>query len=312
MTFTHLHVHSNFSFLDAGSSVGSLADRAKALGCDCLALTDHNGLYGAVRFYSHARRIGIKPIIGVEIDLESGHHLVLLAKNLGGYSNLCRIITRAQLSHEKGHAAANLELIEQYKDDLFCLSGCLRGEVASLAALGDMESAKAAAKKSLAYLRAGPFLHRASKPHATGTALLNSRLHCLALELGPRCVATNNVHYAENGISKSRTCWPAFRQPRPSKKIIRFARKTRSITSDLPKAMAELFSRYPDAVAATDWVAGQCNLDLGLGAYRFPDFPCPRVRPPTAICAGFASMRWQSSTDRSRRELSSDSNMSFR
>ena len=75
MGFTHLHVHSNFSFLDGGSSVRALLDRAKEIGFDALALTDHNGLYGAVRFYDYAKQIGIKPIVGVELDVESGEHL---------------------------------------------------------------------------------------------------------------------------------------------------------------------------------------------------------------------------------------------
>ncbi len=275
MNFTHLHVHSNFSFLDAGSSVGSLADRAKALGFHCLALTDHNGLYGAVRFYSYARQIGIKPIIGVEIDLESGHHLVLLAKNLEGYSNLCRIITRAQLSHEKGHAAAGLELIDQYKEDLFCLSGCLRGEVASLAALGDMESAKAAAQKYLRIFGPDHFLIELQNHMLPGTALLNSRLHCLASELGLRCVATNNVHYAEKQDFKIQDLLVCVQTTTTLDDDNSLRKKNAEYYLKSPKAMAELFSRYPDAVAAADWVAGQCNLDLGLGTYRFPDFPVP-------------------------------------
>src|SRR5450759_2047212 len=127
MGYTHLHVHSNFSFLDGGSSVRALIDRAKEIGCKSLAVTDHNGLYGAVRFYDYAKKVGVKPIVGVELDVEchsecnkesafrateadsshplgmtANHHIVLLAKNLNGYSNLCKIITRAQLSHEKG------------------------------------------------------------------------------------------------------------------------------------------------------------------------------------------------------------------
>lgn len=98
MAFTHLHVHSNFSFLDGGSSVQALVDRAKAVGCKSLAITDHNGLYGAVRFYEYAKKVGIKPIVGVEMDVEAEngiYHIVLIAKNLNGYSNLCKIVTRA-------------------------------------------------------------------------------------------------------------------------------------------------------------------------------------------------------------------------
>ncbi len=122
----------------AGAAFEALVDRAKAVGCKSLAITDHNGLYGAVRFYDYAKKTGVKPIVGVELDLEGignreqgiegkGPHLVLLAKNLNGYSNLCKIITRAQLSHEKGEAAASVEVINEHRDDLFCLSGCPSG-----------------------------------------------------------------------------------------------------------------------------------------------------------------------------------------
>ena len=146
MNFTHLHVHSNFSFLDGGSSVGQLLDRAKEVGCESLALTDHNGLYGAVRFYDYAKRIGIKPIIGVELDLESGHHLVLLGAKPE------RLLEPVQDHHprpafpRKGERGSVSQQIEQYKDDLFCLSGCIKGEVPSLLSQGNIQAAREAAE----------------------------------------------------------------------------------------------------------------------------------------------------------------------
>ncbi|MGC8861708.1 MAG: DNA polymerase III subunit alpha [Armatimonadota bacterium] len=280
MSFTHLHVHSNFSFLDGGSSVESLLDRARELGYDSLALTDHNGLYGAVRFYDYARRIGIKPIIGVELDLEPcfsvpNPHLVLLAKSLLGYSNLCRIITRAQLSHEKGEAAASLEVIQEHKDDLFCLSGCSRGEVPSLVAEGRLDEAREAAGKYVDIFGRDHFLIELQNHMLPGTALLNSRLSELANELGLRCVATNNVHYARKDDFKVQDVLVCVRTLTTLDERHPLRKRNAEYYMKSPAAMANLFRRYPRAVVTTDWVARQCNLDLGLGTYRFPDFPVP-------------------------------------
>lgn len=282
--FTHLHVHSNFSFLDGGSSVQALLDRAKEIGCDSLAITDHNGLYGAVRFYDYALKAGVKPIVGVEMDVEveaePKSHLILLAKNLNGYSNLCKIITRAQLAHEKGEAAASLSMIEQYKGDLFCLSGCIKGEVASRSARGDIEGAKAAAAVFMEVFGKDHFLIEMQNHMLPGTALLNYHLNGIATELGLRCVATNNAHYAAKEDFKIQDLLACVQtitkldERHPMRKLnSEYYLKT-------PRAMANLFRKYPKAVAAADWVARQCNLDLKLGTYRFPDFPVPDGETP--------------------------------
>lgn len=283
MSFTHLHVHSNFSFLDGGSSVEVLVNRAKDIGCEALALTDHNGLYGAVRFYDCARKTGIKPIIGVELDIaadgsgkpQERRHLVLLARNLNGYSNLCRIITRAHLSHEKGEAAASLEVIDEYCKDLFCLSGCPRGEIPSLLAEGRIEDAKAAARRYVDIFGRDSFLIEMQNHLLPGTGLLNSRLWDLAEDLGLRCVATNNVHYAAKEDFDVHDLLTAVRTLTTLDEDHPLRKRNSEYYLKTPRAMAALFGRRAKAVAATDWIARQCDLDLGLGAYRFPDFPVP-------------------------------------
>jgi error-prone DNA polymerase len=296
MSFTHLHTHSNFSFLDGGSDVRSLLDRAKALGCDSLALTDHNGLYGAVRFYDYAKKIGIKPIIGAELQLEGTEgpfpsfniqnskfkipHLILLAKSLTGYSNLCKIITRAHLSHEKGEAAAALEVIAQYKDDLFCLSGCPNGEIPSLLATGNLDKARKAARKYIDIFGRDHFLIELQNHMLPGTSLLNARLYELAEELGLRCVATNNVHYSEKEDFKVQDVLVCVQTLTTLDDNHPLRKRNAEYYLKSPKAMANLFKRYPKAVATTDWVARQCNLDLGLGAYRFPEYPVPEGETP--------------------------------
>lgn len=285
MGFTHLHVHSNFSFLDGGSTVKALLDRAKEAGCKSLAITDHNGLYGAVRFYDYAKKIGIKPIVGVELDLEAtgsrqqategNHHIVLLAKNLNGYSNLCKIITRAQLSHEKGEAAASMEVINEYKDDLFCLSGCPKGEIPSLLLRGRIDEARVAAQKWIDVFGRDNFLIEMQNNMLPGTALLNSQLSELADELGLRKVASNNVHYAQKEDAKIQDLLVCVQTITTLDEHHPLRKRNSEYYLKTPKAMANLFRRYPDALANTEWVAEQCNLDLGLGAYRFPDFPLP-------------------------------------
>ncbi len=99
MAFVHLHVHSQYSFLDGASSLDSLLEKAGKLNMPAMALTDHNRLTGAVRFYEKARALGIKPIIGVEVNVEGGYHLTLLCKDKRGYSNLCRLLTEAHLAN---------------------------------------------------------------------------------------------------------------------------------------------------------------------------------------------------------------------
>ncbi|MDO8682805.1 MAG: PHP domain-containing protein, partial [Armatimonadota bacterium] len=190
----HLHVHSNFSFLDGASSVQALVDRAKAVGCSALAITDHNGLYGAVRFYDYARKSGIKPIVGAEMTVEGGYHLVLLAKDLRGYSNLCKIITRAHLSHQKGFAEASFEVLNQYRSNLFCLSGCRRGEVSALHLQGKPDAARAAAERYAEIFGRESFLIELQNHLLPGSNLLNQQIAGLAGDLGLRTVATNNVH----------------------------------------------------------------------------------------------------------------------
>ena len=101
MAYVELHCHSNFSFLDGASHPEDLVKRAAELGYEALALTDHNGFYGIVRFSQAARKHGIKPIFGAEITLDDGHHLLLLVKDATGYANLSQLLSRAQLAGVK-------------------------------------------------------------------------------------------------------------------------------------------------------------------------------------------------------------------
>jgi error-prone DNA polymerase len=285
--FTHLHVHSNFSFLDGGSSVRALIDRAKEVGCDSLAVTDHNGLYGAVRFYGYAKEVGVKPIIGVEMNMEDGGHVVLIAKNLDGYSNLCKIVTKAQLSHEKGSAAASLDILSNHKDHLFCLSGCMKGIASSFLVENEdtglharPEAAENAARSYLEIFGSDNFFIEMQNHLLPGNHLLNSRLHDLAAKLGVRTVATNNAHYAKKEDFKVQDLLACVQTTTKLDDRHPIRKTNCEYYLKSPAAMSRLFARYPEAVAATSEIAAECNLDLGLGRYRFPTFPVPAGETP--------------------------------
>ncbi len=137
MGYIELHCHSNFSFLDGASHPEELIKQAHALGYRALALTDHAGLYGAVRFDQAAKDKKIKPIFGCEItlcdhpedDAAPRYHLVLLVKDPKGYANLSQLCTASQMPNEKGNACATVDMLDKYRDGLIALSGCIQGAI---------------------------------------------------------------------------------------------------------------------------------------------------------------------------------------
>src|SRR5919106_4643846 len=145
--FVHLHCHSSWSLLDGALPAEALAHLAAEAGFEAIALTDHDALTGAVRFSKACRAAGIKPVYGAELTLATGDHITALARDRTGYANLCRLISTAHLTHERGAPATTFEQIAEHRDGLVILSGCERGEVARLAAAGAIPQAMAAAEK---------------------------------------------------------------------------------------------------------------------------------------------------------------------
>ena len=156
MAFRHLHVHTEYSLLDGSSKIGELVDRAKKLGMDSIAITDHGVMYGVIDFYKAAHNAGIKPIIGCEVyvapgsrfDREQGrkderyHHLVLLAENNTGYENLMKIVSKGFLEGFYYKPRVDYEVLSEYHEGIIALSACLAGAVASNLRMGFYEEAK--------------------------------------------------------------------------------------------------------------------------------------------------------------------------
>ena len=281
----HLHVHSNFSFLDGASPPDRLLRQARELGMSALALTDHHGLYGAVRFIHAARAHGIKPIVGVEIRLRmeepdspvTNPHLVLLAKDSAGYGNLCRIITAAQLGYQDDPRIMLADLAP-HTGGLIALSGCRRGEIPSLLLAGDREGAIKATERYLDLFGRDFWIELEHHLLPDDTALVEA-LRDVAARSGVGCVIANDVHYARPDEYRLRDVMACIG-----------TRTTLDEWSEARHANGEYYLKseeelraafgLPDhvfdaCIAATEEIADACNLELLAVTCRPPDFPVP-------------------------------------
>ncbi len=272
MSFVHLHVHSYYSFLDGAASPADLVEKARHFGMPALALTDHNRLTGAIRFYDAAKKSGVKPIIGAEVDIEGGFHLTLLCKDMAGYSNLCRLLTTMHCSRRGDKPAAAHGLLARRHAGLIALSGCRHGEIPSLLSKGDSHGATIAAGFYREVFGDDFFIELSRYPSKEGTPLCY-RLASFAHEQGIPAVATNNVHHL--GMSDYRTrellnaiglIVPVSHLPGP---------RTVEQYFKSPAEMQRLFKDFPGAAAMSLEIASRCNLELELGKAHFPKFDLP-------------------------------------
>ena len=318
MRFTHLHVHSNFSLLDGAAPLRELVQAAKAAGMEAVALTDHDSLAGAVRFFQAAQEAGIKPIIGVEFTVTAGNgqwaignrerltaattetaettgaeverasHLVLLAQDNEGYSNLCRLVTAARLGETRRESAfsekyaevdrkrplLSQENLRRHSSHLIALSGCQeRGEIPRLLAEMRYKEAHEVAQYYRELFGPENFfieLHNHLLPRPNRR--MRYRLADLAARLDLQTVATNNVHYVEESSYRLQDVMVCIKnlqsvdEPHPDRKL------NAEYYLKSPQEMAKLFADQPEAVAATEAIAERCAWELDLESFHFPEF----------------------------------------
>ena len=209
MSFAHLHVHTEYSLLDGSSKIKELLPRAKELGMDSLAITDHGVMYGVIDFYKKAKEVGIKPILGCEIyvapgsrfDREQGrgedryYHLVLLAENNQGYKNLMKIVTRGFTEGYYYKPRVDYEVLEKYHEGIIALSACLAGEIPNKILKEDFDGARAAANKMRDIFGENNFFLELQDHGIRQQTQVNTSLIRLSRELGIPMVVTNDVHY---------------------------------------------------------------------------------------------------------------------
>ena len=209
VAFTHLHVHTEYSLLDGSCKIKELAARAKELGMDSMAITDHGVMYGVIDFYRAAREVGIKPIIGCEVYVAPGsrferentnsedryYHLVLLAENDTGYHNLMKIVSKGFVDGFYYKPRVDYEVLETYHEGVIALSACLAGEVQRYLARGMYEEACRSARHYEEIFGKGNFFLELQDHGISTQKMVNQGLMRMSRELSMDLVATNDIHY---------------------------------------------------------------------------------------------------------------------
>ncbi|MBX6390701.1 MAG: error-prone DNA polymerase [Frankia sp.] len=288
--YAELHCHSAFSFLDGASQPEELVEEAVRLGLSALALTDHDGMYGVVRFAEAAHELGLPTIYGVELSLElpaarpgvpdpAGEHLVVLARDPEGYRRLSRVVSDAHLAGgEKGRPLLDLDtLADAAAGDAHwqVLTGCRKGVVPAALAAGGMDAARAALAGLVdRFGRDNVAVELWDHAQPLDSAR-NDALAELAREARVACVATNNVHYATPASGRLATVLAAIRARRTLDEMDGHLPPAGCAHLRSGQEMAERFARFPGAMAAAARIGQECAFDLSLVAPRLPDFPVP-------------------------------------
>ncbi|MCZ6820795.1 MAG: DNA polymerase III subunit alpha [Calditrichaeota bacterium] len=265
-SFVHLHTHSNFSLLDSTIPLRALVERTKQLGMSAVALTDHNALYGAIEFYRICRELEIKPIIGAQVTLTDGASLVLLAKNLRGYRNLCEILTKAHLRGGHLHFKCEMNDVLDHKQGLFVLSGGKKGLISQLILSRNREEAEAHCRWMQE--RFGDRFFLELQRFVPWDDFLNERLHTLAETTGVPLVATNDVHLLSPEDLPLREVLHAIDRNTIRARVRTAGSKEQHLKS--PWQMRRLFAKYPATLANTHQIAEACNVKFALGKPIFP------------------------------------------
>jgi error-prone DNA polymerase len=306
--YVELHCHSYYSLLDGASPPEALVRRAVELGYPALALTDHDGLYGAVRFWRAATEQGLRPITGAEVTLDDGHHLTLLAETPEGYANLCRLISVGQLAGQKGQPRLTVEVLAGHAAGLLCLSGCRHGAVASALLDQDEETARRAAGR-LRDIFDGRFWIELQRHYMSADVRLNAGLIALAQWLGVDPVATNDVHYARRRGQCLHDVLTCIRRhltlPQAVGSGLLHPNSERCLKA--PAEMAALFADLPQALHNTLRIAERCRVDLDFSGQRLPTFPVPEGHSQTsylrAHCEAALAREYDPVTPRARAQL---------
>ena len=297
MAYVELHCHSNFSFQEGASFPHELLLRAQQLGYSALALTDHDNLTAALDFAHAARSMGIQPIIGAEVTLKGGAHLTLLAETQQGYANLSRLLSYAHVGSERRHPEMDTSWFEESTRGLIALTGCVKGEVPTLAAKDDADGAKAALRQYLDWFGSGNVYLELQQNLVYGDTARNRRLVALGQELDVPLVATNNVHYHVQDRYKLHDALVAVKNLKTLEDSQRERRANDQFYLKSADEMEGLFKGLPEALTNTIRIAERCSFDLSrdLG-YRFPDYPVPEGSTPDShlrrICEQAAQRKY--------------------
>ena len=289
MNFTHLHVHTEYSLLDGSNKIKEYVARVKELGMDSAAITDHGVMYGVIDFYRAAREAGINPILGCEVyvapgsrfDKDTGtgedryYHLVLLAENNKGYSNLMKIVSKGFVEGFYYKPRVDMELLQEYHEGIIALSACLAGEVSRYLTRGMYEDAKAAALRYQDIFGKGNFFLELQDHGISEQQEVNRQLLRMHQETGIDLVATNDVHYttAEDADPHDILLCLQTGKKLADKDRMRYEGGQYYVKS--PEEMAQLFPYALEALENTHKIAERCHVEIEFGVTKLPKYDVP-------------------------------------
>ena len=289
MAFTHLHVHSEYSLLDGSCKIKELAARAKELGMDSMAITDHGVMYGVIDFYRAAREVGIKPIIGCEVYVAPGsrfdrentngedryYHLVLLAENDTGYHNLMKIVSKGFVDGFYYKPRVDYEVLETYHEGVIALSACLAGEVQRYLARGMYEEACRSARHYEQIFGKGNFFLELQDHGIPTQKTVNQGLMRMSRELSMDLVATNDIHYilAEDAAPHDILLCIQTGKKVSDENRMRYEGGQYYVKSE--EEMRALFPYAQEAIDNTHKIAERCNVEIEFGVTKLPKYEVP-------------------------------------
>jgi len=286
--YAELHVHSNFSFLDGASHPEQLVEEAARARLDALALTDHDGMYGVVRFADAARELGVRTVYGSELSLgltapqngvadPEGQHLLVLGREVEGYRRLCRVISNAHLrGAEKGRPVYDLEeVVDELAGHAVVLTGCRKGAVRQALLTRGSSAAGSELRRLVGWFgRKNVMVELIDHGHPLDTTH-NDRLAAIAADLDVGVIASNNVHYARPDNGRLAAAVAAVRARRSLDELDGWLPPAPAAFVRTGAEMGRRFARYPGAVQRAALLGLECAFDLKLVAPELPPFPVP-------------------------------------
>ena len=286
MSFTHLHLHTEYSLLDGACRIPKLVERIKALGMTSCAITDHGVMYGCIDFYSAMKDAGIKPIIGCEVyvcrdrlDKSAANreysHLILLCENNTGYQNLMKLVSEGFLTGYYYRPRIDYNLIRQHSEGLICLSACLSGDLPKLLLQGRYDDAEAYVREMQDIFGEKNFYVEIMDHGIREEKIVMPRLISLAREMNVPLVATNDCHYLEEKDADAQEVLLCIQTGKTLDDANRMRMDTRQLYVKSEDEMRTLFASCPDAIDRTQEIADRCNVEFEFGVTRLPHYPVP-------------------------------------
>ena len=286
--FVHLHVHSHFSLLDGAGKIDDLLARAKELGMNSLALTDHGSMFGIIQFYEKASKHGIKPILGVEAYVaprgneqkdpkvdSKAFHLILLAENYTGYLNLIKIVSNSHLSGFYYKPRTDKEFLKKHSEGVIALSACLNGEIPRKVHQNYELGKKTLAEYVDIFGKDNFFLELQNHPNSEDQKEINELLIKLSEESGVGLVCTNDIHYILPEDAEAQDVLVCVATGKTVNDTNRMNYLDFDLSMSTPEQMYEAFKEHPEALENTVKIAERCNVTIPMGENILPKYPLP-------------------------------------